>query len=121
MCIEHPNQLGTCAFRIQPKNAGGIAYLAASAVEERPGHIYNARNGMRKARAGGVTVMADDGAAAQAAATAAAAMDNKATLKFLESAPPPRISGVFFESDFSIKLFGTLEPFAKTIPVKATP
>jgi thiamine biosynthesis lipoprotein ApbE len=117
MCVEHPNQLGTCAFKIVYKGAAPIAYFAASAVEERPGHIYNARNGMRKARAGGVTVAAADGASAQAGAVAGAAMDNKATLRFFDSKLPPRMSGVFFESDYSIKLYGSLEPFAKTIPL----
>src|SRR6185312_3976852 len=42
MCVEHPNQLGTCAYKIVPKTTAPIAYFAASAVEERPGHIYNA-------------------------------------------------------------------------------
>jgi thiamine biosynthesis lipoprotein len=118
MCVEHPNDLGTCAFRILPKGSGPVFYLAASAVLERPGHIYNAKNGMRKARAGGVTVSAADGASAQAAATAASAMDNQTTLRFLQSQLSPSLSGVFFESDYSVKLFGTLEPFAKTVPVK---
>lgn len=117
MCVEHPNQLGTCAYKIVPKTTAPIAYFAASAIEERPGHIYNAKNGMRKARAGGVTVAATDGAAAQAGAVAGAAMDNKATLRFMQSPLPPKMTGVFFESDYSVKLFGTLEPFAKTIPV----
>lgn len=119
MCVEHPNQLGTCAYKIVPKAATGVGYFAASAVEERPGHIYNAKNGQRKARAGGVTVAAMDGASAQAATVAGAAMDNKSTLRFFASSMPPKMSGVFFESDFSIKLFGTLEPFAKTVAVAA--
>ena len=117
MCVEHPNQLGTCAYKIIPKTGTTVAYFATSAVEERPGHIYNAKNGQRKARAGGFTVAALDGASAQAATVAGAAMDNKTTLRFLASPLPPQMSGVFFESDFSVKLFGSLEPFAKTVAV----
>ena len=118
MCIEHPNQLGTCAYRVLPKSTASLFILGASAVGDRPGHIYDPKNGLRKARSGGVTVTGTDGAAVQAAATAAGAMDNKKTAAFLAKPGTPTLSGVYFESDYGILLQGTLEPFAKTAPMR---
>lgn len=120
MCVEHPNQLGTCAYKVTLTSNMPIAYLATSALELRPGHIYNAKNGLRKARSGGATLIASDGASVQAAATAISAMDNPATQRFLDSALPPKISGVFFDSDFDIRTHGSLDPFAKITPAMAS-
>jgi thiamine biosynthesis lipoprotein len=119
MCVEHPNTLGTCAYRIQPTDPAATLYLAQSAVAERPGHVYDAKNGLRKARTGIATIVGADGAAVQAAAVAASAMDNKKAKEFLESPTPPRLAGVFFVNDFDITLNGSLQPFATATPIES--
>jgi thiamine biosynthesis lipoprotein ApbE len=117
MCLESPNELGTCAYTVIPKSKGSLFLMGASAVLERPGHIYNAKNGLRKARTGGVTIAGTDGAAIQAATTATGAMDNAKVQLFLDRKGDLPLNGVYYESDYSILLHGSLDPYAKTVLV----
>ncbi len=113
MCVEHPNTLGTCLYQIIPTHLLGPLYLATATIAARSGHTYDPKYGTPKARTGGATIAGPDGASVQGAAVAITIIDNSATEKFLNSQDPPKVAGVYFESDFSVELHGKLEPYAK--------
>lgn len=116
MCVESPIDPGKCQYKIEALGAPTrILYLATSASKARPGHVYEPKYGERKARAGAATIAGESGAGVQGAATAISLMDNRRAAAFLAKPGAPAISGVYFESDYSLAVQGTLEPFAQVI------
>jgi thiamine biosynthesis lipoprotein len=114
MCLEHSSELGVCAYSILPNDLTKPFVLASISTASRPGHVYSPKDGTRKARAGNCFVTGTDPTWVQAAATAAAVMDNKQTEAFLSRDDQPLLRGVFYESDYTIALKGSFEPYAKT-------
>jgi len=111
LCVENPNALGSCAFKIASLDPKRILYLGTSASQERPGKMFDPKE-VWTLRSGGVIVAGEDGAWVQFATTITAVMDDLSLNAFFTRTRSPKLSGTYFVKEQSLTLDGNLAPFA---------
>ena len=112
MCVENPQQLGTCLKPISVQDTNQVLFFGLSASLERRGVNFDPTETW-SARSGGVLVAGQVGAWVQFASTITAVMDNMNLIAFFQKAQNPKISGVYFTPGKINDLAGNLAPFAK--------
>jgi len=111
-CIENPDHLGNCLYRIEPTDLSHTLFLAHSASAERHGTMYDPKDTWTY-RSGGITVAGQNGAWVQFAATVTTLMDDGQLDGFLKKSIHPKLAASYFDSIQTRKLNGSLLPFAK--------
>ena len=111
LCIENPNALGTCIFKVTASDPRKIFYLGTSASQERPGKKFDPKE-VWTLRSGGVVVSGDDGAWVQFATTITAVMDDLVLNSLFLKTTAPKLSGTYFVKEQPGVLDGNLAPFA---------
>ena len=111
LCIENPNALGTCIFKVTASDPRKIFYLGTSASQERPGKMFDPKE-VWTLRSGGVVVSGDDGAWVQFATTITAVMDDLVLNSLFLKTTAPKLSGTYFVKEQPGVLDGNLAPFA---------
>lgn len=111
LCIENPTALGTCMYRVVPKDPRKVLFMGTSASQERPGKMFDPKE-VWSLRSGGVVVAGESGAWVQFATTISGVMDDLVLNNFFAKSQNPKLSGTYFIKDQHGALDGTLEPFA---------
>ncbi len=116
-CVEDPDHLGACLFRVQPNPGVYRLALAHASSYDRPGKIYHPKTGERVAHYMSATLVGESPPWLQAASTTVSILDEMAAPSFLEQETQPLIRGVYFADKERESMRGKFTPFAQLVPL----